>query len=289
MTMAKLAVVQGAILKCDKGATPSLLSVTTHSSIRIEGKSVATIMDYLSGANIKPFSICAVTGNACAPVTLMPWSPGEPSIPLVPSIFPILSNVSVLPCAVGGIIQILSAGQTTVSIDSQTTRSINQEQNKKRRDVHPPAQPDEKDDADDNPSLQEELKKIDGMELDIPIPEIGQDLMPQSRHHDSIQPQAKPWTKEDEEASEEMERRIRILFPNSDYAKSKEAEDREYKKDAEDALDAAKKVLTDVIKIGTERRIKEAKEEVRIAEENLRRVAQGRQPLRGRPRPKTGK
>jgi hypothetical protein len=117
----KLAVVNGAILKCDKGAAPSPLTVTTPSLTQIGGMPVATIMDYLTGVNVKPFGACAVTGGPCFPVTPLPWSPGEPSISLVPSIFPILSDASLLPCAVGGIIQVLYAGQFTVFVDSQTT------------------------------------------------------------------------------------------------------------------------------------------------------------------------
>jgi hypothetical protein len=50
----KLAVVNGAILKCDKGAAPSSLTVTTPSLTQIGGMPVATIMDYLSRASLLP-------------------------------------------------------------------------------------------------------------------------------------------------------------------------------------------------------------------------------------------
>jgi len=85
--MTNLAVVQGAILKCDKGAKTSPLTVITPSAAHIECAPVATIMDNLLGVNVKSFGVCAITGAPCVPVTPIPWFPGEASIPLVPPYF----------------------------------------------------------------------------------------------------------------------------------------------------------------------------------------------------------
>ncbi len=120
----KLVVVDGASLKCSKGALPSMLTVTTPSDTEVGEAPVATIMDYFPGTNIKPFGVCAIKGGPCVPVTLMPWFPGEPSIPLVPSIFPILSDVSNLTCAVGGVIRVAFPGQSTFFVDSENGTEV---------------------------------------------------------------------------------------------------------------------------------------------------------------------
>lgn len=288
----KLAVVNGAILKCDKGAMPSPLSVTTPAATEIEYAPVATIMDHLPVANIKPFGVCAVTGGVCVPVTPISWFPGVPNIPLVPSIFPILSDVSLVPCAVGGIIEILSAGQTTVTIDSPAESSDNQAQNKKRRSVNSDANSGETDDDDANPSLLERLKKLEGKTIGvIPIPDLGQDIIPQDGHNEIPPPSLKHWTPELEEASEETEKNYRrMLPPNHGYVKYKEAEDKEYEENVAGALDALKKLLALAIESKSNKLEIETKEEIRrVTEEQDRRANQGRRAVRGRPLPKPGK
>jgi Domain of unknown function (DUF4280) len=115
--MPKLAVTDGAVLKCDMGSATSTLTVTTDPFIQIESALAATIFDYQPSANVKPFGVCAITGGPCVPVIPAPWMPGEAAI-LLAAMFPILPADSTLRCAVGGTIRIISPGQFSLLIDS---------------------------------------------------------------------------------------------------------------------------------------------------------------------------
>ncbi|HYO62695.1 MAG TPA: DUF4280 domain-containing protein [Pyrinomonadaceae bacterium] len=117
--MPHLAVVTGAIIKCDKGASPSVLQVTTPFTPVADGRPVSTIFDNKPLLNVLPFGVCAVTKVPCVPVTPLPWVPGETTIPL-PSKWPVLSEVSLLPCMVGGIIKIQFPGQTFLYVNAMT-------------------------------------------------------------------------------------------------------------------------------------------------------------------------
>lgn len=70
--MPVLAVVTGAVLKCDKGASPSALNATVPFTPLVECKPVATILDNKPGVNVMPFGVCAITKSPCFPVTPMP-------------------------------------------------------------------------------------------------------------------------------------------------------------------------------------------------------------------------
>jgi hypothetical protein len=113
----KLAVADGAILRCSAGLAPSPLTVTTDPFTFIEGHFVATILDNKPAINVKPFGICAITQKPCVPVTPTPWQPGGVGI-LLASPFPILSDNSFLMCSVGGIIEVMNPGQSTLFIDA---------------------------------------------------------------------------------------------------------------------------------------------------------------------------
>jgi Domain of unknown function (DUF4280) len=114
--MPYLAVVDGAILRCNKGSRPSLLHATVPMTPSVDGKPVATIFDNQPGINVMPFGVCSITKRSCDPVTPIPWVPGETSIPL-PSLFPVLTEISLLPCRVGGIIKVEDPGQSILLVD----------------------------------------------------------------------------------------------------------------------------------------------------------------------------
>ncbi|MEJ7636397.1 MAG: DUF4280 domain-containing protein [Singulisphaera sp.] len=115
--MPRPVVISGALLKCIAGSAPSRLAATTAPLTLVGGAPIATVVDHLPIVHVKPFGVCAITGRPCLPLTLIPWQMGASSI-LAPSVFPILSTASQLPCLVGGIIRVLSPGQFTVFIDA---------------------------------------------------------------------------------------------------------------------------------------------------------------------------
>ncbi|HEX7312677.1 MAG TPA: PAAR-like protein [Pyrinomonadaceae bacterium] len=134
--MPELAVVNGAVLQCDKGSSPSPLAVTTVFTPVLNFQPTATINDHKTLVNIKPFGVCAITGYPCIPVTPVPWPPRGASI-LLPSFTPILAQGSQLPCVLGGLIHVLVPGQTTVLLYSPTEMAIlneiNELEDEKRR------------------------------------------------------------------------------------------------------------------------------------------------------------
>lgn len=54
-------------LKCDKGTSPTPLTVTSQSFMNIDGKLQATEEDRQPNTNIKPFGMCSVLRSSCTP------------------------------------------------------------------------------------------------------------------------------------------------------------------------------------------------------------------------------
>ena len=121
-------VCMGAQLKCSFGAAPSALSVLPQNRVTTVTPD-ANIMDNKPLVNIMPFGPCsspanpvvasataaamgALTPMPCIPNTIAPWVTGAPTVLLAN--MPTLNNTSKLMCLWGGIIQITSAGETTV-------------------------------------------------------------------------------------------------------------------------------------------------------------------------------
>lgn len=120
----------GANLQCSFGAAPSTLVVLPKNRV-LTAVPDANIMDNLPIANIPPFGVCTSLANPtvaaataaalgvltpmpCVPVIPAPWVPGAPTVLLAN--LPTLDNTSKLMCAWGGVIQIVSPGQTTVMV-----------------------------------------------------------------------------------------------------------------------------------------------------------------------------
>lgn len=116
------------IIFCTQGESPSALNVTSQSSNRVDGASVATIQDKEPGTNVKPFGTCRIKellglkGEAalCQPVTPDPWLPGQSSVLMSVSCFPILTQDSFLKCSIGGVILIATAGQSVYKVNSDS-------------------------------------------------------------------------------------------------------------------------------------------------------------------------
>ncbi len=85
-------VLSGATLKCDQGASPSILNVA-KTPYDVDGTTMATIEDYKPNTNVPPFGMCkspanpAVQANKgapvpCTPIISAPWAPGASKVTL---------------------------------------------------------------------------------------------------------------------------------------------------------------------------------------------------------------
>jgi hypothetical protein len=124
-------VCNGATLRCMMGMVPSSLVVLPVNRVNTGNQPDANIMDNVPLVNIMPFGMCISPANPavaaataaalgvltpmpCIPVTTAPWTPGAPTVTLAN--FPTLDNTSTLMCMWGGVIQVVSPGEFTVSV-----------------------------------------------------------------------------------------------------------------------------------------------------------------------------
>ena len=125
-------VVTGAMLQCSFGVAPSsLIVIPKGPPVLTENRPTATIMDFAPIVNIPPFSMCNSAANPaviaataaklgvftpapCVPVIVAPWIPGTPTVLI--NNFPALNSNCKCLCTWGGIIQITSPGQVSVSV-----------------------------------------------------------------------------------------------------------------------------------------------------------------------------
>lgn len=98
----------GATLQCTLGSQNSKLRVASSHGAKIGGKLEATIQDYQPGVNIMTFGMCmrSVPPLACTPTVMNPWLLGNKGHEINGE--PALMSNSILSCACGGIIKILS-------------------------------------------------------------------------------------------------------------------------------------------------------------------------------------
>jgi hypothetical protein len=123
-------VCNGASLTCSFGAAPSTLTVLPSNRVTTANQPAATIMDHQPNVNIAPFGMCSslanpqvaaatsaamgvLTPQPCIPMTMMPWSPGSPTVQI--GNMPALNSSSKCNCMWAGVISITMPGQTTVS------------------------------------------------------------------------------------------------------------------------------------------------------------------------------
>jgi hypothetical protein len=119
----------GALIKCVFGDVPSPLMVLPMNRV-VQTLPVANIMDMAPFLNILPFGTCksilnpmvaaataaalgVLTPMPCIPMPAGPWTPGNPKV-LVGNM-PVVDQTSLLMCAYGGVIQVVSPGQGCVS------------------------------------------------------------------------------------------------------------------------------------------------------------------------------
>lgn len=121
-------VIMGATLQCSFGAAPSTLVVLPTNKVS-SSTPAASVMDNKPMVNIPPFGMCQSMANPtvaaataaamgvltpmpCIPATSAPWAPGSPTV-LIGNM-PALDSNSKCMCNWGGVIQIVTPGQTAV-------------------------------------------------------------------------------------------------------------------------------------------------------------------------------
>jgi hypothetical protein len=113
------------------GMAPSSLVVLPVNRVNTGNQPDANIMDNKPMVNIMPFGMCMSLANPavaaatsaalgvltpmpCIPVTPGPWATGGPTVLLANA--PTLDNQSKLMCTWGGVINVVSPGEFTVSV-----------------------------------------------------------------------------------------------------------------------------------------------------------------------------
>jgi hypothetical protein len=124
-------VCNGATLQCAMGVAPSSLVVLPINRVNTAEQPDANIMDHIPMVNVMSFGMCMSPANPevaaataaalgvltpmpCIPVTTSPWVPGAPTVLLANN--PTLDSTSTLMCIWGGVIQVISPGEMTVSV-----------------------------------------------------------------------------------------------------------------------------------------------------------------------------
>lgn len=107
-------ITEKALLKCNKGTAETQLTVTSQSFFFIENKAIATEQDKQAHVNIKPLGLCKlkpIPGGflPCVPAPVS-WQQTTEKDELNGN--KILLDISICPCAVGGIIRIADKGHT---------------------------------------------------------------------------------------------------------------------------------------------------------------------------------
>lgn len=101
----KTEVLDGAILKCSLGGSPSNLNVTSHNKVYVKNRLVATIKDSKGEENIKSFGECKKSHSCpCIPKIVGMWTKGSEKISI--SDYAVLLNNDTCMCSEGGKITI---------------------------------------------------------------------------------------------------------------------------------------------------------------------------------------
>ena len=124
-------VIGTAVLKCSFGTATSVFQVAPHQQTSGARQPMATIQDYKTNQNIKPFALCTSPANPqvaskkapqpCVPIVTAPWAPGSPAVNIDRQ--PVLTADSTCLCQWGGTIQITAAGQETVNAGGQVRQA----------------------------------------------------------------------------------------------------------------------------------------------------------------------
>lgn len=113
-------IVEGAKIKCTMGDISNKLIVTSQFKYRAKNKKVATVLDFMPGANMmppigtfgtcKPYKALPPPASLCTPIPITPWMPAflKKKIAMKPVI---LANACIMCARGGGKISFENSGQ----------------------------------------------------------------------------------------------------------------------------------------------------------------------------------
>lgn len=118
----------GAQIQCSFGAAPAVLNITPENKV-MGSAPIACMTDNVVMKNVTPFGMCnslsnpqvsaatsaamgVLTPQPCVPVLATPWAP--PSAKVLIGSTPAITMDSKLMCSYGGVIQLISPGQTNL-------------------------------------------------------------------------------------------------------------------------------------------------------------------------------
>ena len=117
-------VVDGAVVSCSFGSTPSILAASPASPANGTSAGAATIMDFAPFANIRPFGLCSSLANPavfssgspqlCVPATASPWVPGSPAVTI--GGLPALDSACTCNCLWAGVVSVITPGQQAAQV-----------------------------------------------------------------------------------------------------------------------------------------------------------------------------
>lgn len=103
-----------ALLKCDQGASPSQLTVTSQDFAKADDKLIATEQDKQANTNIKPFGVCKLKPSSAGYLPCIPapiaWSDTTEKDTI--NDYKILTEKSKCKCGTGGKISIQNVGHS---------------------------------------------------------------------------------------------------------------------------------------------------------------------------------
>lgn len=111
----------GSVMMCDKGTAPVPLVASGSATVKICDVFLAAVSDVKPGANISPFGTCIITQSVCSPTPVGFWKNPFDNACIVGGVQSLLENAE-LPCAIGGKISLMSAGQASVLVGKNLTK-----------------------------------------------------------------------------------------------------------------------------------------------------------------------
>ncbi|GAO98473.1 hypothetical protein Cva_01134 [Caedimonas varicaedens] len=111
-----LETVTGGFLMCAGGESMLMFDALPEVNVLVQAMPAGHFMDVVPDLNLTPMGICAILSEVglpipCMPAPVSPWMIGDPTVLI--NGMPALDNLSMVPCAWGGVISIVFPNNET--------------------------------------------------------------------------------------------------------------------------------------------------------------------------------